>query len=64
MSNDLDMAQNTPAEGMGIMLAFFGFVGLGLLSAWELLGSPSRVLFVVAGFVLLVGLFAAVEGGR
>ena len=64
-ADDVAMAPATPAEEMGAMLASFGFLGLGLLSLWEVfLGSPSRVLFVVAGFVLLVGMFAAVEGGR
>ena len=58
------------AVAMGGVLAFFGFIGVGLLSLWELVsmwgvfGPPSRVLFAAAGFVLLVGVFAAVEGGR
>ena len=64
-ADDVDVpSQATPAEGMGVMLAFSGFCALVFLSLWEwLAGSPSRVLFVVAGFVLLVGMFAAVEAG-
>ena len=63
-ADDVAMPSATPAEEMGGMLACFGFIGLSILSLWEVfLGSPSRVLFGVAGFVLLVGLFAAVEGG-